>query len=190
MLLSTSASFLKGKKHNPRNLSRLEGWPIAGLAILVVIAVAVGFKVVSDSGNTPTRQNAPVVQQPADSSDSTLTEPDTPAAEQTSAGSGNTHPIQGVSSVEQQANVLIEQRRYSEAIPLLDQACKAGGANEACVDLGNLYRDGVGAAVDKSRAENLFQKVCAMGDQEGCYQLKDLLALDALKARDAEDAPN
>ncbi len=109
---------------------------------------------------------------------------DSPTTGQSAAGSGSDPDGQRTESTEQEAKSLYDQGHYTDAIPLFDQACSVDGAKEACVELGNLYRDGIGVAIDKSRATNLFQKACTMGDQDGCHQLKELQALDALDAPD------
>jgi hypothetical protein len=65
-------------------------------------------------------------------------------------------PVQrtGTSEIEQQAIALYNQKRYSEASPLLEKVCTLGSW-EACKDLGNLYHDGNGVAKDGSRAATL-----------------------------------
>jgi serine/threonine protein kinase/TPR repeat protein len=71
---------------------------------------------------------------------------------------------------EQRAIALYNQKRYSEASPLLDQAC-FGGSGEACKDLGNLYNDGNGVVQDYHRAVELFSKSCDIGYAIGCNNL-------------------
>jgi TPR repeat protein/tRNA A-37 threonylcarbamoyl transferase component Bud32 len=75
-----------------------------------------------------------------------------------------------IAEIEKQANVLSSGGRYSEAAPLLDQAC-TGGSTEACRNLGNQYATGNGVAKDTSRAVALFSKACDAGNATGCASL-------------------
>ena len=77
--------------------------------------------------------------------------------------------------VNQQALALYGQGRYSEASPLLDQACTSG-TWEACKDLGNMYVDGNGVAKDYSRAVALYAKACDAGYAKGCANLGNMYA--------------
>jgi serine/threonine-protein kinase len=73
--------------------------------------------------------------------------------------------------IEKQALALFTQKRFSEAIPLLDTAC-TGGSGEACRDLGNIYRDGVtGVGKDSLRAASLFSRACDIAPPKGCTNL-------------------
>jgi serine/threonine protein kinase len=72
--------------------------------------------------------------------------------------------------ITQQALTLYNQKRFSEAGPLLDKAC-AGGNGETCKDLGNMYRDGSGVPKDGSRAAALYSKACDAGNGPGCTNL-------------------
>ena len=69
-----------------------------------------------------------------------------------------------------EADVLFQQQRYSEALPLLDQGCTAGDG-EACKDLGMIYGNGLGFPQDIPRAVDLFSKSCNQGNARGCFDL-------------------
>jgi TPR repeat protein len=77
---------------------------------------------------------------------------------------------QGVSSVEQQALALYEQKRYPEASILFNKAC-TGGSFDACNNLGTMYRSGEGVPKDFSRAAELYTKACNGGKAIGCSSL-------------------
>lgn len=72
--------------------------------------------------------------------------------------------------IEQQAISLYNQKHYSEANSLLEQVC-AGGSAEACKDLGNLYFNGNGVAMDRPRAAVFYQKACSAAPPMGCNSL-------------------
>jgi TPR repeat protein len=72
--------------------------------------------------------------------------------------------------INQQAITLYRQGRYSEASPLLDQACKIGSP-EACRDLGYMYANGDGVEIDSRRAVDLFSEACNAGYANGCTAL-------------------
>jgi hypothetical protein len=69
-----------------------------------------------------------------------------------------------------EADMLYQQKRYSEALPLFDQGCTAGNG-EACKGLGVLYANGLGVAQDLPRAAELFSKSCNKGNVRGCFNL-------------------
>jgi hypothetical protein len=72
--------------------------------------------------------------------------------------------------IEQQAFSLYNQKRFSEASPLLDKAC-SGGSGEACKDLGNMYHEGSGVGKDGLRAASLYSKSCSTSPPKGCTNL-------------------
>jgi len=72
--------------------------------------------------------------------------------------------------IAQQAFSLYNQKRFSEATPLLDKAC-TGGSAEACKDLGNLYHEGNTVPKDSSRAAALYTKACSGHIAVGCTNL-------------------
>jgi hypothetical protein len=74
------------------------------------------------------------------------------------------------SPAEQQGIALYGQKRYSEAMPLLDKAC-AGGSWESCTDLGLMFDQGRGVAKDYSHAISLYSKACDASYGTGCNNL-------------------
>jgi hypothetical protein len=79
-----------------------------------------------------------------------------------------------VIEIDQQAIALWNQKRYSEAIPLLSQACKGRNAN-ACYYLGVMFEFGQGVAQDFNRARNLYVDACNAGNQAACSNLSILM---------------
>jgi serine/threonine-protein kinase len=75
-----------------------------------------------------------------------------------------------ISEIAQQALALYNQKRFSEAGPLLDKAC-TGGNGETCKDLGNMYHDGSGVGKDGLRAASLYSKACDARIGLGCTNL-------------------
>ncbi|MGO9775644.1 MAG: hypothetical protein ACLQGT_00010 [Terracidiphilus sp.] len=69
-----------------------------------------------------------------------------------------------------QSEVLYEDNRYAEAIPLLDKLCNSGHM-ESCEKLGSIYIEGKGITADYSRSLSLFSKACNAGSAEGCNRL-------------------
>jgi hypothetical protein len=68
------------------------------------------------------------------------------------------------------ALMLFDTDNYTEARPLLNQACNAGKA-EACEDLGEIYHAGWGVDIDYFQAIALFIKACQAGNTDGCCAL-------------------
>jgi serine/threonine-protein kinase len=120
---------------------------------------------VQGPANPPPSQsqaNAPVPKIPV---------PGPPSNSKSSGNESNSvTPKQDPAEIARQALALYGQKRYSEASPLLDQACTSGSW-ESCKELGNLYRDGNGVAMDESRAVALFSKACAGGLASACDRL-------------------
>jgi hypothetical protein len=87
-------------------------------------------------------------------------------------------PIQktNIASIEKQAEVLDKQSRYSEAMPLFNQAC-AGGDGEGCDHLGSIYFYGGAGAKDYLMAAAFFTKACDVGNSSGCYSLGGMYML-------------
>ena len=100
---------------------------------------------------------------------------------------GLTYTPSNIAKIEQQAEVLDRQNRYSEAVPLFNQAC-AGGNGEACNHLGYIYQLGGTGAKDYLMAAAFFTKACDAGNSDGCYNLGGMyefgegVALDHAKA--------
>jgi len=72
--------------------------------------------------------------------------------------------------ITQQALSLYNQKRFSEASPLLDKAC-SNGNGEACKDLGNMYHDGGGVPKDGSRAAAFYSRACDDSNGLACTNL-------------------
>jgi hypothetical protein len=107
----------------------------------------------------------PVAGRPAPPASSASPTPESNDAPPTSNQSGVT-----AQSTEAEADVLYQQKRYSEALPLFDQGCTAGNG-DACKGLGVLYANGLGVAQDFTRAAELFSKSCNEGNVRGCFNL-------------------
>jgi len=80
---------------------------------------------------------------------------------------------QDTAAIESQAEALPSRKRYVEALPLLDDACKAGN-RDACAGLGRIYEHALGVSQDYPRAAALFSKACEAGSAVGCSDLGDL----------------
>ncbi|MGA9069960.1 MAG: protein kinase [Terracidiphilus sp.] len=75
----------------------------------------------------------------------------------------------------QQAIAPYQQKNYTEAAALFDKAC-AGGASDACKNLGTMYRNGNGVQQDYSRAVGFYDKACKGGSARSCANLGFLYA--------------
>ena len=75
-----------------------------------------------------------------------------------------------IAEIEKRAETLDNQKRYSEARPLFDEACNAGNG-EACGWLANMHYAGSGVAKDDSRAAAIYSKACDAGSPKGCTNL-------------------
>jgi len=82
-------------------------------------------------------------------------------------GDVQTHHL---TETEQKGEALYKEARYTEAEPLLAQAC-AGGSVDACSYLGSMYEKGNGVTKDYSRAVSLYSKSCDAGNANGCNGL-------------------
>lgn len=72
-----------------------------------------------------------------------------------------------------QGDELNQQKRYSEALPLLQAACD-GGYMAGCSDAGRLYHLALGAPQNDDLAIQLYQKSCGGGYMPGCNNLAQL----------------
>jgi TPR repeat protein len=72
--------------------------------------------------------------------------------------------------IDQQAVALWKQKRYSDAIPLFNQACSEGKM-KSCYYLGLMYDFGQGVTQDYSRASAFYSKSCNAGNGSVCYHL-------------------
>jgi hypothetical protein len=75
-----------------------------------------------------------------------------------------------VAEIDQQAITLWNQKRYSDAITLFNQACR-GGMVDSCYHLGLMYDFGQGVAQDFTRAAAFYTKSCNAGNGGACYHL-------------------
>ncbi len=78
-----------------------------------------------------------------------------------------------VVEIDQQAITLWNQKRYSDAIPLFNQACSSGKTN-SCYALGLIYDFGRSVAQDFPRAAAFYSKSCNAGTGLACYHLSML----------------
>jgi len=72
--------------------------------------------------------------------------------------------------IEQKALALYNQKHYSDAGPLFEQAC-AGGGFEGCGFLGYMYQNQLGVARDYARAATAYKKACEGKNAFACSQL-------------------
>ena len=77
---------------------------------------------------------------------------------------------QETAGIEQNALASYNRKDYSDAGPLLDQAC-AGGGFTACAFLGYMYQNQLNGAQDYARAATLYKKACEGGNAFACSQL-------------------
>lgn len=87
----------------------------------------------------------------------------------------------------QEAAALFAQRRYADALPLLEQAAQAGDAQAQNL-LGVMYMNGIDMTVDPHRAAELFGVAAEQGLKEGHYNLSNLLFHGAGTPRDERSA--
>src|ERR1035437_1559774 len=115
----------------------------------------------SSSGSSPTNVSI--------SLEDCILEPSSPPPGSTLPAAGPAQSIK-MPTQDSEADVLFQQQRYSEALPLLGQGCTAGDG-EACKDLGMIYGNGLGFPQDIPRAVDLFSKSCNQGNARGCFDL-------------------
>lgn len=115
----------------------------------------------SSTGSSPTNVSI--------SLEDCILEPSSPPTGSTVPAPGPAQSIK-MSTQNSEADVLFQQQRYSEALPLLDQGCTAGDG-EACKDLGLIYGNGLGFPQDIPRAVEYFSKSCNQGNARGCFDL-------------------
>ena len=101
---------------------------------------------------------------------------------QPAAGRGASDPQCSLDDLCHQAKTLSDQGHFKKAIPLFDQACKAG-VPQACSELGSLYiwgphiSNGDSVTQDFPLALKLFTKACDAGNADGCFYMGDLYDL-------------
>ena len=84
-------------------------------------------------------------------------------------------PAPTLSELERRADSLYSRKDYMGALPLYDQACKAGNA-ASCRQLGLMYQQGWGVTQSYSESRTLFGNACTFGDAMGCNNLGALEA--------------
>jgi len=92
-----------------------------------------------------------------------------------------------IAEIKKRAEALENQKRYPEAIPLIDQACNAGDG-EACGAMANLYHLGHGVEKDDSRAADFYTKSCNEGSKVSCVNLGYMYSKGIGVARDSSRA--
>jgi hypothetical protein len=154
-------------------------------AIVIVFAalVAIGEVIqIASEFRSESKQTVASVPNPFDNafaSQSPSTEPS--RAVTTSGASAASH----VAEIEKQAIGLFNQKRYSDARPLFDQACNGTDENgfkyagfdgdmKACNYLGYLYAQGLGGAHDTQKARDVYQRACDQGTLSSCASLGSL----------------
>jgi serine/threonine protein kinase len=163
---SAPTSQLPGTAEQPKSPQMEDTKPKAQAPLLPQV------KPVPEEKSKPSVSRPEVAQQSKPAS-SDIIRPPLPApqvAEQPKPTSEPPVQEQSIAELEQHAAPLDGQRRYAEAMPLLDQACAKGGRN-ACGTLGGYYRDGLGVTPDYSRAAALFTKACDLGNSKACNNL-------------------
>jgi hypothetical protein len=140
-------------------------------------------RMVRNEGGVTTSQGSPTAPQPAivsnqaENSNSPAAQP-AMRQETAPAPAPLENPKPAVSppntvEIEEQAVALWNQKRYSDAIPLFNQACSSGKAN-SCYALGLIYDFGRGVAQDFPLAATFYTKSCNAGNGGACYHLNML----------------
>ncbi len=80
---------------------------------------------------------------------------------------------QETAGIEQKALAFYDRKDYSDAEPLLEQAC-AGGGFKACAFLGYMFQYQLSGARDYTRAATLYKKACDGGNAFACNGLGDM----------------
>jgi serine/threonine-protein kinase len=96
--------------------------------------------------------------------------PSEPVFDSSTQGQVNGQPASDFSVIEQQAETLLKQKNYTQALPLFDQAC-TGGIADACDNLGAMYENKKAGPPDLTRASQLYDRACQAGSAKGCNSL-------------------
>lgn len=64
----------------------------------------------------------------------------------------------------------LDQKRYSDAISAFTQSCENGNGT-GCLNLGNMYENGVGIAQNKYKASTLYAQACRAKETRGCSNM-------------------
>jgi hypothetical protein len=122
----------------------------------------------ADRSEAP-QESTPVL---AENSKPSAAQPDVPQVPEPVPVGNPKSPAQLTTIVEidQQATALWNQKQYSDAFHLFNQACIGGEAN-SCYHLGLMYDLGQGLQRDPSRAAAFYSKSCSSGNGAACYHL-------------------
>lgn len=90
----------------------------------------------------------------------------------------------GTAEAKRQGKELYDQKRFSEAVPLLDRACD-GGDQESCSKVGFMYVMGTGVGEDDRHGEELLTGACDKGYAPGCTNMGTLMRLHVSTWRQA-----
>jgi uncharacterized protein len=159
----------------PAGLSKVPIWVWGGGAFSVLLLMVIFFAVRSASHPSPAVSSSPASEASPEASSAAPSDsaPSAAAGGATSSVPSVTPAPKSKQSIQesyQQAEDLIAQKRYAEARAPAQQACDGGNLG-GCVDLGYLYGDGLGVALDYVRARSLYQKACDGGNLTGCSNL-------------------
>jgi TPR repeat protein len=127
-----------------------------------------GSNLSTDRSEAP-QESTPV---PAENSNPSAAQPEVPQEPEPVPVENHSSPAQltTIAEINQQATALWNQKRYSDAFHLFNQACIGGEAN-SCYYLGLMYDFGQGLPRDSSRAAALYSKSCNSGNGAACYHL-------------------
>jgi TPR repeat protein len=87
-----------------------------------------------------------------------------------------------------QGSRLYNARRYSEARPLLIEACESGGSVDACNSVGFMYQNRMGVVTDYAKAKEYYLKACNDDSALSCSNLGSLYRDGLGVARDYHQA--
>lgn len=64
----------------------------------------------------------------------------------------------------------LDQKRYTDALSAFNQSCESGNGT-GCLNLGNMYENGVGTAQNKYKASTLYAQACRAKEAQGCSNM-------------------
>lgn len=154
-------------------------------AIVIVFAalVAIGEVIqIASEFRSESKQTVTSAANPLDSAFAGQSPSTEPNGTDTTSGASD---ALRVAAIEKQAIALFNQKRYSEAKPLFEQACNGTDENglkyagfdgrmRACNYLGYLYAQGLGGSRDTRKAHDVYQKACNEGTLTSCASLGTL----------------
>jgi hypothetical protein len=151
-------------------------WGVLGvLALVTVFAVGRSFAPRSQ----PATSTETVAQPVTESAESPAASPNTAQSrsvapnrlEPTStSASSPPAPKADLAALDQQADALYKQKRFSEAAPLYEKLCNSGKAND-CGRLAAMYGNGVDLPADTTRSLEFTTKACNGGLADDCLAL-------------------